>query len=77
MNLLKIRRTQNTKMSLPTQTPWEMLQEFFIEFDGKTNDYAEVDLETIKLCKNADGSITVYDSGLEDLINMVVHVFEY
>ena len=53
-------------MSLPTQTPWEMLQEFFIEFDGKINDYAEVDLGTIKLCKNVDGSITVYDPGLED-----------
>ena len=55
-------------MSLPTQTPWEMLQEFFIEFDGKINDYAEVDLGKIKLCKNADGSITVYDPGLEDSI---------
>ena len=52
-------------MSLPTQTPWEMLQEFFIEFDGKINDYSEVDLETIKLYKNADGSITIYDEDLE------------
>lgn len=59
-------------MSLVEPTPWEMLQEFFIEFDGKITDYTEVELKdrqfTLKLYKNADGSITVYDHILESEI---------
>ena len=56
-------------MSLPNQTPWEMVQEFFKEFDGKTGNYTEVEFKKektiIKLYKNSDGSITVYDPSLE------------
>lgn len=56
-------------MSLSERTPWEMVQEFFRKSDGKTGNYTEVELKTehgiIKLYKNFDGSITVYDPGLE------------
>ena len=56
-------------MSLTDRTPWEMVQEFFKEFDGKNGDYSEVNLEsdfkTIRLCKSTDGSVTVYDPTLE------------
>lgn len=56
-------------MSLPDQTPWEMLQEFFRRFDGKTGNYTEVELKTkektIKLNKIPDGNIIVHDSILE------------
>lgn len=59
----------NIKMSLPERTPWEMVQEFFKKFDGKNGNYTEVELKNkktiIKLYKNSDGSITVYDPSLE------------
>lgn len=51
------------------QTPWRMVQEFFKKYDDKTGNYTEVELKsdqkTIKLYKNSDGSITVYDPFLE------------
>lgn len=47
------------------QTPWEALKSFLREYDHKDGNYTEVEIEGIKLRKNLDGSITIYDRMLE------------
>lgn len=47
------------------QTPWEALKSFLREYDHKDGNYTEVEIEGIKLRKNPDGSITLYDRMLE------------
>lgn len=51
------------------QTPWEILKSFLREYDHKDGNYIEIKLgNKIKLRKNPDESITVYDLNLESLI---------
>lgn len=47
------------------QTPWEALKSFLREYDHKDGNYSEVEIQGIKLKKNPDGSITIYDRMLE------------
>ena len=61
-------------MSLPERTPWEMVQEFFNKFNGKTGNYIKIEMEigqvspekVIKLKKDFDGSVIIYDPSLEN-----------
>lgn len=47
------------------QTPWEALKSFLREYDHKDGNYTEVEIKGIKLKKNPNGSITIYDEMLE------------
>ena len=47
------------------QTPWEALKSFLREYDHKDGNYTEVEIQGIKLRKNPNGSITIYDRMLE------------
>lgn len=61
-------------MSLPNQTPWEMIQEFFNKFNGETRSYIRIVMEigqvssekVIKLKRDFDGSVIIYDPSLEN-----------